>query len=102
MLTNLTHLNNLNITFDIPKTNQPTELYMDYNKQIYILYSLITFLAVSIFITIIWKIKKHICVDRNLDNKVVSLTRNSQINNDIPKDVKLESKKKRKKHHSSI
>ena len=96
MLTNISHLNNLNISFEIPNTNQQTELYMDYNKQIYILYSLTTFIAVSIFIIIIWKIKKHICVDRNLDNKVVSLTRNSQINNDIPKDVKSASKKKKK------
>ena len=101
-MTNLTHLNNLNITIDMPKTNQPSDLYMDYNNHFFILYRLITFLAVIIIITIIFKIKKHICIDRNLDNKVVRLTRNSELNNDIPQHAKSESKKKRKKPHSSI
>ena len=74
---------------------------MNYYKHIYILYSITIFIAVLIFIIIILKIKKYICVDSK-DNKVVSLNRKLHINNDIPKEVKIASKKKRKKNHSSI
>ena len=100
-LTNISHFNNSNISLELPNTNQKSVPYLNYNKHIYILYSITTFIAALIFIIIIFKIKKHICVDSK-DNKVVSLNRKLHINNDIPKEVKIASKKKRKKNHSSI
>ena len=77
MLTNLTtDLNNLNISIIPPITNQPNHLDIvmnnNNNNHILILYILLTISSVIMIFTIILKIKHYLCLDRNLENKVVT------------------------------
>ena len=79
-LTNISQLNNLNISLELPDTNPKTVPYMNFHKHIYILYSITTFIALLIFIIIILNIKKYICVDSQ-NNKVGRLNR--KVNNNL-------------------
>ena len=83
---------------DINPINVPN---FNIDKHIYILYSISISIAVIILILIILKLKKYIFVDSQ-NIKVGSVTRKAYIDNEIPRDVKMASKKKKKKPNNSI
>ena len=77
---------------DINPINVPN---FNLDNHFYILYSLSISSAIIIFILIILKLKKYIFVDSQ-KIKVGSVNRKTFIDNDIPRDVKMTSKKKRR------
>ena len=76
---NISKVNNLNFSMELPDTNPNTVPNINLDKHIYILYSITILIALVILIIIILNIKKYICVDSQ-NNKVGRLNRKVNIN----------------------